>query len=52
MASEVPTYVMEYLLGKHCATEDPTLIAEGLESVRRILAGTLPLVQMPKNCWR
>ncbi|QNI70731.1 BREX system Lon protease-like protein BrxL [Cyanobium sp. NS01] len=34
----VPTYVLEYLLGQHCATDDPTLIAEGLESVRRILA--------------
>ncbi|MCT0214369.1 BREX system Lon protease-like protein BrxL [Synechococcus sp. CS-1326] len=34
----VPTYVLEYLLGQHCATDDPTLIAEGLETVRRILA--------------
>lgn len=34
----VPTYVLEYLLGQHCATDDPALIAEGLESVRRILA--------------
>jgi ATP-dependent Lon protease len=30
--------VLEYLLGQHCATDDPTLISEGLESVRRILA--------------
>jgi ATP-dependent Lon protease len=34
----VPTYVLEYLLGQHCATDDPTLITEGLESVRRILS--------------
>ena len=34
----VPTYVLEYLLGQHCATDDPSLISEGLESVRRILA--------------
>ncbi|WP_341885158.1 BREX system Lon protease-like protein BrxL [Synechococcus sp. UW140] len=34
----VPTYVLEYLLGQHCATDDPTQISEGLESVRRILA--------------
>lgn len=34
----VPTYVLEYLLGQHCATDDPTLIQEGLESVRRILS--------------
>ena len=34
----VPTYVLEYLLGQHCATDDPALISEGLESVRRILS--------------
>jgi ATP-dependent Lon protease len=34
----VPTYVLEYLLGQHCTTDDPALISEGLESVRRILA--------------
>jgi ATP-dependent Lon protease len=34
----VPTYVLEYLLGQHCATDDPILIAEGLASVRRILS--------------
>jgi ATP-dependent Lon protease len=34
----VPTYVLEYLLGQHCATDDQTLIAEGLASVRRILS--------------
>src|SRR5689334_8218751 len=34
----VPTYVLEYLLGQHCATDDPTVIAAGLQSVQRILA--------------
>jgi ATP-dependent Lon protease len=34
----VPTYVLEYLLGQHCATDDQAQISEGLESVRRILA--------------
>ena len=34
----VPTYVLEYLLGQHCATDDPEQIKDGLESVRRILA--------------
>jgi ATP-dependent Lon protease len=34
----VPTYVLEYLLGQHCATDDPALISDGLESVRRILS--------------
>lgn len=34
----VPTYVLEYLLGQHCASDDPEVISSGLESVRRILA--------------
>lgn len=34
----VPTYVLEYLLGQHCATDDPDVIKSGLESVQRILA--------------
>jgi len=34
----VPSYVLEYLLGQHCATDDPEVIAAGVESVKRILA--------------
>jgi ATP-dependent Lon protease len=34
----VPTYVLEYLLGQHCATDDPEALRAGLESVQRILA--------------
>ena len=34
----VPTYVLEYLLGQHCATDDPEVLRAGLESVQRILA--------------
>jgi len=34
----VPTYVLEYLLGQHCATDDPVAMKAGLESVQRILA--------------
>ena len=34
----VPSYVLEYLLGQHCATDDSEVVAAGLESVRRILA--------------
>lgn len=34
----VPTYVLEYLLGQHCATDDPVAAASGLETVQRILA--------------
>ena len=34
----VPTYVLEYLLGQHCATDNEEVIQAGLESVQRILA--------------
>ena len=34
----VPTYVLEYLLGQHCATDDQLVIDAGLQSVQRILA--------------
>jgi len=33
----VPTYVLEYLLGKYCSSSDPQVIAAGLEEVKRIL---------------
>ncbi len=34
----VPTYVLEYLLGQHCATDDPEVLDSGLKSVKAILA--------------
>jgi ATP-dependent Lon protease len=34
----VPTYVLEYLLGQHCASDDPEVVRAGLDSVQRILA--------------
>ena len=33
----VPTYVLEYLLGQHCATGDEDIISQGLEKVRNII---------------
>lgn len=30
----VPTYVLEYLLGQYCASDDPQIIAEGVEKVK------------------
>lgn len=33
----VPTYVLEYLLGQHCASFDEDIISEGLEKVRAII---------------
>lgn len=33
----VPTYVLEYLLGQYCATDDETTINAGIDTVREIL---------------
>lgn len=34
----VPVYVLEYLLGMYCASDDEHIIREGMETVKRILA--------------
>src|SRR3989304_472927 len=36
--ANVPVYVLEYLLGMYCASDDDAVIEEGLETVKRILA--------------
>ena len=36
--ANVPVYVLEFLLGQYCSSDDPEVIAEGVESVKRILA--------------
>lgn len=33
----VPTFVLEYLLAQHCASGDETIIAEGVERVKKII---------------
>ena len=34
----VPTYVLEYLLGQYCATDDEETITQGVETVKDIIA--------------
>ena len=36
--ANVPVYVLEYLLGMYCATDDEESINEGVERVKKILA--------------
>jgi len=33
----VPTYVLEYLLGQYCASDDEEVIEEGLEKVKQVI---------------
>lgn len=37
-SANVPTYVLEYLLGTYCTSDDPQEIEAGIEQVKRILA--------------
>lgn len=36
--ANVPVYVLEYLLGQYCNSEDENIIEEGIQNVKRILA--------------
>lgn len=36
--ANVPVYVLEYLLGMYCATDDPEVIEQGLNNVKTVLA--------------
>jgi len=36
--ANVPVYVLEYLLGMYCASDDDEVIEQGLQSVKRILS--------------
>lgn len=36
--ANVPVYVLEYLLGQYCNSEDESIIEEGIQNVKRILA--------------
>lgn len=36
--ANVPIYVLEYLLGQYCSSEDEQIIQDGIERVKRILA--------------
>lgn len=37
-SNNVPVYVLEYLLGSNCATDDEDLIEQGVKKVKRILS--------------
>ncbi|MDR0609892.1 MAG: protease Lon-related BREX system protein BrxL [Planctomycetaceae bacterium] len=36
--ANVPVYVLEYLLGSYCASGDPEIVADGLNTVKKILS--------------
>lgn len=36
--ANVPVYVLEFLLGQYCSSDDPEVIEQGVQNVKRILA--------------
>lgn len=36
--ANVPVFVLEYLLGNYCSSQDETVVAEGLQTVKRVLS--------------
>ncbi|BAY90150.1 MULTISPECIES: BREX system Lon protease-like protein BrxL [unclassified Tolypothrix] len=48
--ANVPVYVLEYLLGMYCATDDEVTIEEGVTRVKNILARLIPLCENNYNC--
>lgn len=36
--ANVPVYVLEFLLGQYCSSDDPTVIEEGIDNVKHILS--------------
>ena len=36
--ANVPVFVLEYLLGNYCSSQDEQVVAEGLQTVKRVLA--------------
>ena len=36
--ANVPVYVLEFLLGQYCSSDDPSVIDEGIRNVKKILA--------------
>ena len=36
--ANVPVYVLEFLLGQYCSSDDDEIVAQGVENVKRILA--------------
>lgn len=41
--ANVPVYVLEFLLGQYCSSDDPEVVESGVENVKRILADIIKL---------
>ena len=46
--ANVPIYVLEYLLGMYCSSDDEEVINEGIERVKQILAKIMSVLMREK----
>ena len=49
--ANVPTYVLEFLLGQYCSTDDDEIVQKGVETVKRILADNYVRPDESEMCW-
>lgn len=45
--ASVPVYVLEYLLGMYCATDDDRAIEQGIQTVKKFLPKTMSVLTKP-----
>ena len=50
--ANVPVYVLEYLLGQYCNSEDEEIIQSGVESVKHILADNFVRPDESERCFQ
>ena len=49
--ANVPVYVLEFLLGQYCSSDDPEVIETGVENVKRILADNYVRPDEAQKCF-
>ena len=50
--ANVPVFVLEYLLGNYCSSQDEEIVEEGLQTVKGILADNFVRADLRNKCWR
>ena len=50
--ANVPVYVLEFLLGQYCCSDDEEVIEKGVQTVKRILADNLSAQMKLRRFWQ
>ena len=49
--ANVPVYVLEFLLGQYCSSDDDAIIEQGVQNVKRILTDNLSVRMRLRRCY-